>query len=64
MEDLSPYLDTAIELSMSYAPKLILAIVTLIVGLTIINRVVSLAERTMRARAWSRPCNQSCPPRL
>ena len=46
MEDLSPYLETSIELGMSYGPTLILSIVTLIVGLYIINRVVSLAERS------------------
>ncbi len=37
VEQVNKYLDTAIELSMSYGPKLILAIVTLFVGLWIIG---------------------------
>lgn len=50
MNDLSPYLQTAVELAMSYGPRLVLAIVTLFVGLAIINRGVALAGRGMAAR--------------
>ncbi|MEE4382207.1 MAG: mechanosensitive ion channel domain-containing protein [Pseudomonadales bacterium] len=35
---------------MTYGPKLVLAILTLIIGLWIINRIVGLAKRTMEAR--------------
>ncbi|MEJ2130251.1 MAG: mechanosensitive ion channel [Gammaproteobacteria bacterium] len=51
MEDISPYVDTAIKLSLSYGPMLILAIVTLLVGLWIINRVVRMTERVLIARS-------------
>lgn len=39
-EQLSGYMDTAVELGMTYGPKLVLALIVLIVGLWIINRVV------------------------
>ncbi len=47
MEEISPeqitgYMDTGVEMAMSYGPQLVLAIVVLIVGLWIINRVVRL----------------------
>lgn len=47
MEEISPeqitgYMDTGVEMAMSYGPQLILAIVVLIVGLWIVNRVVRL----------------------
>ena len=49
-EQLSGYTDTAIELLMTYGPKLMLALVVLFVGLWIISRVVKLTlagmERT------------------
>ena len=41
-EQMQGYADTAIEVAMTYGPKLILAIVVLIVGLWVINRVVKL----------------------
>jgi len=39
-EKMSGYVDMAVELGMNYGPKLLLAIVVLIVGLWIVNRVV------------------------
>jgi small conductance mechanosensitive channel len=42
--------EQAITLTMTYGPKLVLAILTLIIGLWIINRIVALAKRTMEAR--------------
>lgn len=51
MEDLfsadgraSEYVDQAISLVMTYAPKVLLAIITLIVGLWLINRLVNLLD--------------------
>ncbi len=41
-EQMAGYMDTAVEMTMTYGPQLILAIVVLIVGLWIINRVVRL----------------------
>lgn len=46
-EDMSKYADMAIEMAMSYGPRLILAIVVLIVGLWIVNRVVALMGKGM-----------------
>ncbi|MCZ6709909.1 MAG: mechanosensitive ion channel [Gammaproteobacteria bacterium] len=43
----SVYAETAIELLMTYAPKLILAIVVLILGLWLINRIVRLISKGM-----------------
>lgn len=39
MEQVQPYLDKAIELGMMYLPKVVLAIITLIVGFWIIKRI-------------------------
>ena len=41
-EQVAGYVDTAVEMGMSYGPQLILAMVVLIVGLWIINRMVRL----------------------
>jgi len=41
------YIDTGIEMAIQYGPKLILAILVLIIGLWIINRVVNLMARGM-----------------
>jgi len=46
-DQVAQYMDTAVELSMSYGPKLILAIVVLIVGLWLVNRVVRLMGKAM-----------------
>jgi small conductance mechanosensitive channel len=43
----SVYTEAAIELLMNYAPKLILAIVVLILGLWLINRIVRLINKGM-----------------
>ncbi|MCK7542650.1 mechanosensitive ion channel [Marinobacter bryozoorum] len=57
MEDLfgengraSEWLDTAIEMIMLYAPKVVLAIVTLLVGMWLINRLVSLMDKKLHAK--------------
>lgn len=52
MEELSTdqiagYMDTAVEMGMTYGPKFILAILVLIIGLWIINRVVRLMSAGM-----------------
>ena len=39
-EQMSGYMDTAIELAMAYGPRLLLAIIVLVVGLWIVNRIV------------------------
>lgn len=46
-EDMSKYMDMAIEMTMNYGPRLILAIIVLIVGLWIVNRVVALMGKGM-----------------
>lgn len=47
MENMQKYIDKAVELGMEYAPKVLLAILTLWIGLFIINKVVKLASRSM-----------------
>lgn len=42
--------DQAIGLLMAYAPKLVLAIVTLVVGLWLINRVVAVLDKKLSAK--------------
>lgn len=44
------YSQLAIEMMMAYAPKVLLAIITLIVGFWIINRVLGGIDRMMKAR--------------
>ncbi len=46
-EDMQKYTDVAIEMVMGYGPQLILAILVLIIGLWIINRVAALMGRAM-----------------
>lgn len=46
-EQVARYTDTAVEMVMMYGPKLILAIVVLIIGLWIINRVVRVMAKAM-----------------
>lgn len=46
-EQMTAYTNTAIELLMSYGPKLVLAIVVLILGLWIIKRIVKLTSKGM-----------------
>jgi len=47
MEQLDKYLDMAIALAITYTPKLILALLTLVVGLWLIGTAVKLAEKGM-----------------
>jgi len=47
-EQISIYIDKAIELLMLYVPQLVLAIVVLLVGLWIINRVVKIMDKGMQ----------------
>ena len=46
-EQMAGYMDTAVELGMTYGPQLVLAIVVLIVGLWIINRFVRVVAAGM-----------------
>lgn len=46
-EQLAGYTDKAIELLMTYGPKLVLALIVLVVGLWIVNRVVKLTQSGM-----------------
>lgn len=50
MKDIEKYSDQAIEMIMTYGPKLILAIIVLIVGLLIIRPVVKGLKNTMNKR--------------
>ncbi len=49
--DFQAYTDDAVALVMQYAPKVILAIVVLVVGLWIINRMVNMIGKIMEKRA-------------
>ena len=51
MEQIQPYLDKAIELSMAYLPKVVLAVVTLVVGFWIIKRVIKGMNRVLGHKA-------------
>ena len=51
MEQIQPYLDKAIELSMAYLPKVVLAVVTLVVGFWIIKRVIKGMNRLLGLKA-------------
>ncbi len=46
-EQMTGYMDTAVEMAMTYGPQLILAIVVLIIGLWIIKRVIRLMAAGM-----------------
>lgn len=46
-EQVARYADTAVEMAMMYGPRLILAIIVLIVGLWIINRLVRVMAKGM-----------------
>lgn len=57
MEDLfaengraSEWLDTAVQMIMAYAPKVVLAIITLLVGLWLIKRVVNVMDQKLHAK--------------
>ena len=49
-DKLQSYLDTAVQLAMQYAPKLLLAIIVLVVGMWIINRFVAGVALAMEKR--------------
>ncbi len=51
MEQVQPYLDKAIELGMGYLPKVVLAIITLIVGFWIIGRITKGLNRVLGHKA-------------
>ena len=44
-KDMQPYIDEAISLGMTYGPKLILALLTLVIGLWIINSFTRVLEK-------------------
>lgn len=46
-EQMTGYVDTAVEMAMLYGPQLLLAILVLIIGLWIVNRVVKLTNKGM-----------------
>jgi len=48
--NVSEYLDPAISLVMAYAPKLLLAIITLIVGMWLINRMIGIMDKKLGAK--------------
>ncbi len=47
-EQLNAYLQTAMNMVIEYAPKVVMAIVILFIGIRIINKLVSLAIKTMQ----------------
>ena len=47
MEQFDKYLDKAVELTMTYAPKVLLALITLWIGLKVIGWLVKMAQRSM-----------------
>lgn len=57
MDNLQPYIDQAIALSIAYIPKLLLALLTLIIGMWIINHLLSLV-RTRLARRFDPTLSQ------
>lgn len=56
MQDVDPevvsrYVEKAFDMALSYGPRLVLAIVVLVVGLWIVNRLIATVGRTLSARA-------------
>jgi small conductance mechanosensitive channel len=47
LEQIQPYIDKAVDLSLAYAPKLLLAILTLIIGMWLINRLLGFSDRAL-----------------
>jgi small conductance mechanosensitive channel len=47
MENIQHYIDIAVEMAMSYGPKLLLAILTYIIGSWIISKVTKLVDHTL-----------------
>lgn len=52
MEELQRHYDTALGLALAYGPRLLLALVTLVVGLWLINALVRGMERAMARKAF------------
>ncbi len=50
MDNVDQYVQKAIELTIEYAPQLILAILTLVIGMWIINRVLKLADNSLQKK--------------
>ncbi|MCT4641544.1 MAG: mechanosensitive ion channel [Bacteriovoracaceae bacterium] len=48
MQDVNKYFDTAIELTMTYAPKVLLAIATLVVGMWIVRMAKAVLEKQLK----------------
>ena len=50
MDNFQAYIDKGMDMLIAYAPKLLLAIIVLIIGLWIIKRVTKLAQKLMKKR--------------
>ena len=50
LEDIRPYIDQAIDLAIAYTPKLLLALLTLMIGLWLINRLLKFTDNTLSKR--------------
>ncbi|WP_020407406.1 mechanosensitive ion channel family protein [Hahella ganghwensis] len=50
MDNVDQYVQLAIELAIEYAPQLILAILTLVIGMWIINRVLMFADKSLQKK--------------
>ena len=49
--DIEKYIDTGVEMIISYAPQLILALLTLFIGLWVINRIVNSVDRALSKKS-------------
>ncbi|MEM8969666.1 MAG: mechanosensitive ion channel family protein, partial [Bacteroidota bacterium] len=52
MENYQDQLDQAYNLIIEYTPRLLLAIITLIIGLWIINRITGLLRKTLNKQSY------------
>lgn len=50
MKDLNHYLDSGIQLALEYAPKLVLALLTLIIGLWVVKKITKAIRKLMEQR--------------
>ena len=50
-EQMQGYVDTVIEMALTFGPKLVLAVIVLLVGLWVINRLVKLTGIAMQKGA-------------
>ena len=53
MEDVSQYIEQFVAMIIEYAPKLGLALVVLLIGLRIINKLVDFVTKTMERNGLS-----------